>query len=86
MAALIKHRASNQGKASTKISDVKGGVFGPIFGKNDKHLFVLAQTGILESTDGGASWQKAIPIAKDMKSVANLSLDGIRSDARHRFM
>jgi hypothetical protein len=69
--ALIK--TTDQGKSWTKLSDLKGGVFGPIFGKSDKHLFVLAQAGILESTDGGTSWQKAIPVAKDMKSVANLS-------------
>ncbi len=69
--ALIK--TTDQGKSWTKLSDVKGGVFGPIFGKSDKHLFVLAQAGILESTNGGTSWQKAIPAPKDMKSVANLS-------------
>jgi photosystem II stability/assembly factor-like uncharacterized protein len=63
----------DQGKSWTKLSDLKGGIFGPIFGKSEKHLFVLAQTGILESTDGGATWQKAIAIPKGMKSVANLS-------------
>lgn len=69
--ALIK--TNDQGKSWTKIGDFKGGLFGPIFGKSDKHLFVLAQNGILESTDGGASWQKAIPVPKEMKSVANLA-------------
>jgi photosystem II stability/assembly factor-like uncharacterized protein len=68
---LIK--TADQGKSFTKISDLKGGLFGPIFGKNDKHLFVLALNGIVESTDGGATWQKAIPTPKDMKSVANLA-------------
>jgi photosystem II stability/assembly factor-like uncharacterized protein len=57
----------------TKISDIKGGLFGPIFGKNDKHVFVLAQNGILESTDGGVTWAKPIAVPKEMKSVANLA-------------
>lgn len=69
--ALIK--TTDQGKSFTKISDLKGGLYGPIFGKDDKHLFVLAQNGIVESTDGGATWQKPIPTPKEMKSVANLA-------------
>jgi photosystem II stability/assembly factor-like uncharacterized protein len=69
--ALIK--TTDQGKSFTKISDLKGGLFGPIFGKDDKHLFVLAQNGIVESTDGGTTWQKPIPTPKEMKSVANLA-------------
>ena len=63
----------DQGKSWTAISDIKGGIFGPIFGKNADHLFVLAQAGILESTDGGKSWSKTIAAPKAMKSVANLS-------------
>jgi photosystem II stability/assembly factor-like uncharacterized protein len=63
----------DQAKTWQKVSDVKGGVFGPIFGTSAKHLFVLTQGGIVESTDGGASWLKAIAIPKEMKSVANLA-------------
>ncbi|HZZ79307.1 MAG TPA: hypothetical protein VFE62_12365 [Gemmataceae bacterium] len=69
--ALIK--TSDQGKSWQKISDVKGGIFGPIFGKSADHLFLLTQAGILESTDGGKAWGKPIAIPKGMKSVANLS-------------
>src|SRR5581483_314264 len=46
----------DQGKTWQKVSDVKAGIFGPIFGKNDKHLLMLCQGGIVESTNGGATW------------------------------
>ena len=65
--------SEDQGKSWQKISDLKDGRFGPIFGKNADHLFVLAQAGIVESTDGGKSWAKAIPAPKDMKGVSTLS-------------
>jgi photosystem II stability/assembly factor-like uncharacterized protein len=69
--ALIK--TGDQGKSWQKISDVKGGIFGPVFGKTAAHLFILTQAGIIESSDGGKTWSKTITIPKGMKSVANLS-------------
>ena len=69
--ALITTR--DQGKSWQKISDVKDGRFGPIFGKSAQHLFVLTQAGIVESTDGGASWSKAIPAPREMKGIDALS-------------
>ena len=69
--ALIATR--DQGKSWQKISDLKDGRFGPIFGKNAEHLLVLTQAGIVESTDGGMSWSKAIAAPKEMKGVSTLS-------------
>lgn len=69
--ALVSTR--DQGKSFTKISGLKGGLFGPIFGKNAEHLFVLTQAGIVESSDGGKSWSKVIPVPKEMKGLVNLS-------------
>ena len=63
----------DQGKSWQKVGALKAGLFGPIFGKNDKHLFVLTQGGIVESTDGGATWADLIAVPKQMKSVANLA-------------
>jgi photosystem II stability/assembly factor-like uncharacterized protein len=69
--ALIK--TTDQGKSWSKISDLKGGMFGPIFGKSAEHLFVLTSGGIVESTDGGKSWGKAIAAPKEMKGIGGLS-------------
>ena len=69
--ALISTK--DQGKTWTKISTLKDGRFGPIFGKSADHLFVLTGAGIVESTDGGKSWGKAIPAPKEMKGVSNLT-------------
>jgi hypothetical protein len=72
--ALIK--TTDQGKSWTKISDFNGsGLYGPIFGKDHKHMFVLSSLGIVESTDGGKTWGRDgfISPPKGMKSVANLS-------------
>jgi photosystem II stability/assembly factor-like uncharacterized protein len=64
---------SDQGKTWKKIADVKDGAYGPIFGKDSKHLFVLARSGILESTDGGATWGKPLPYPKELKGWSPLT-------------
>jgi photosystem II stability/assembly factor-like uncharacterized protein len=69
--ALISTR--DQGKSWTKISALKDGRFGPIFGKSPEHLFVLMGAGILESTDTGKSWGKAIAAPKEMKGIGGLA-------------
>jgi photosystem II stability/assembly factor-like uncharacterized protein len=63
----------DQGQSWTKISDLKDGRFGPIFGKSAEQMFVLTQAGIVESSDGGKSWSKAIPAPKEMKGIGNLT-------------
>ena len=42
------------------LHDQRRRVYGPIFGKDGKQLFVLTKAGIVESTDGGASSSKPI--------------------------
>jgi BNR/Asp-box repeat len=64
---------TDQGQSWKKRCDLKDGRFGPIFGKDGKHLFVLTGAGILESTDDGASWGKALPVPKAMGGVSTLS-------------
>jgi hypothetical protein len=36
--------------------------FGPWFGKDDKHLMVVAKDGFSESTDGGETWKTVAPL------------------------
>ncbi|MFM9960231.1 MAG: WD40/YVTN/BNR-like repeat-containing protein [Planctomycetaceae bacterium] len=62
-------------KAETwkRIGSVKEAQYGPIFGKNARHLFVLTKAGPVESTDGGATWSPPLAPPKDMKGIGGLS-------------
>jgi photosystem II stability/assembly factor-like uncharacterized protein len=64
---------TDKGKNWKKLGTVKGGRYGPIFGKDGKHLFVLTNAGIVESRDGGASWSKPVALPKELKRVEALS-------------
>ena len=52
---------------------MKDALYGPVFGKDGKHLFVLTKAGVAESTDGGATWSKPLAPPKEMKGVGGLS-------------
>jgi len=56
-----------------KLGDLKDGRYGPVFGKDARHMFVLTGSGIVESTDGGASWSKSLPLPKELKGAAPLT-------------
>jgi photosystem II stability/assembly factor-like uncharacterized protein len=73
--------STDQGQTWTKLSEVKEGRCGPVFGKDPKHLLVLTATGIRESEDGGASWQAQIPLPAPLKGAGNLAW--IEYDVRH---
>jgi photosystem II stability/assembly factor-like uncharacterized protein len=64
---------TDRGETWKKLSAVKDGRVGPIFGKKANHLFVLTGGGILESHDGGATWLKPIALPAPLKSVGALS-------------
>jgi len=65
--------STDRGESWKERGKIKGGRYGPIFGKDVKHLFVLTNAGIVESRDGGASWAKPIPLPKELKSVGPLT-------------
>ena len=69
--ALLKGTGS--GAKWEKLSDVKNARYGPVFGKDAKHLFVLTSAGVIESTDGGAKWGKPLPVPKQLKGVSPLT-------------
>lgn len=71
----------DKGKTWEQVSSLKDGRFGPIFGKDERHLFVLTGAGIVESTDGGASWSKPIALPKELKGVGPLTW--MEYDPRH---
>jgi photosystem II stability/assembly factor-like uncharacterized protein len=64
---------ADKGESWNKLSDLKDGRFGPIFGRDKKHMFVLTGGGIVESSDGGATWGKAIALPKTFGGVSALS-------------
>jgi photosystem II stability/assembly factor-like uncharacterized protein len=65
--------SSDKGANWKKISDVKEGRYGPIFGKDASQVFVLTGNGIVESRDGGATWLPAIPLPKALGGVSSLT-------------
>jgi photosystem II stability/assembly factor-like uncharacterized protein len=64
---------SDKGETWKKVCALKDGRYGPVFGKDNKHLFVLTGSGIVESTDGGETWSKPIALPKGMKGAGGLS-------------
>lgn len=69
--ALI--RTTDKAATWEKVCDLKDGRFGPAFGKDERHLFVLTGAGVVESTDGGATWASPIPVPKELKGVSSLT-------------
>jgi hypothetical protein len=69
--ALI--RTTNKGERWEKVSAVKDGRFGPVSGKGAKHLFVLTGAGVVESTDGGATWSAPVALPKGFQGVSPLT-------------
>ena len=67
------HKTTDAGKTWAKLGAVKDGRYGPVFGKDAKHLFVLTGAGVVESTDGGAAWSPPIPVPPGLKGVGALT-------------
>jgi photosystem II stability/assembly factor-like uncharacterized protein len=66
-------KGTDKGAKWEKVSDVKDARYGPIFGKDAKQMFVLTTAGVIESTDGGATWSKPIAVPKELKGVNTLT-------------
>jgi hypothetical protein len=64
---------ADRGATWRKVGAVKEGLYGPVFGKDARHLFVLTKAGVVESTDGGATWTGPLPPPKGLKGVVGLS-------------
>jgi photosystem II stability/assembly factor-like uncharacterized protein len=69
--ALLK--GTDKGAKWEKVCDAQAGRYGPIFGKDAKHMFILTNAGVIETTDGGATWTKPLAIPKEMKGVSPLT-------------
>jgi hypothetical protein len=65
--------SSDKGETWKKLGDIKDGQYGPIFGKDTKQMFVLTKAGVVESSDGGATWGKAIAPPKELKGISTLT-------------
>lgn len=67
--------STDKGENWKKVCDFKDGRYGPIFGKDTKQMFVLTQAGIVETTDGGATWSKPIAPPAPLKGGGLTWLD-----------
>ena len=65
--------SSDKGESWKKLGDIKDGRYGPIFGKDNSQMFVLTGAGIVESTDGGATWSKPVELPKEVKGGGALT-------------
>ena len=63
----------NNGETWKKLGEIKDAQYGPIFGKDETQMFVLTKAGVVESTDGGATWSKPLAPPKEMKGIGGLS-------------
>jgi hypothetical protein len=72
--------SSDQGETWKQHCAIKDGRFGPIFGKDDKHLLVVTPRGIVESRDAGSTWSTPIALAKPLQ--ANSPLTWLGYDAK----
>jgi photosystem II stability/assembly factor-like uncharacterized protein len=63
----------DQGATWTKAADIEDGRYGPVFGKDTKHMFVLTGAGVVESIDGGATWSKPIAPPEDLQAIGGLT-------------
>ena len=64
---------TDKGATWKKVCDLKDGEYGPVFGKDAKHLFILGRAGVIESTDAGATWSKPLPLPKELKGWSMLT-------------
>ncbi|MFO0804734.1 MAG: hypothetical protein U0791_16625 [Gemmataceae bacterium] len=67
------HKTSDSGATWEKVSANKDPKYGPVFGKTARQIFVLTGAGIVESTDGGATWGTPLAAPKELKGVGGLT-------------
>lgn len=72
--------STDKGKTWRVLNPLKGGRYGPVFGKSDKDMFVLAGAGIVSSNDGGASWSSPLALPREVRGSV---LTWMEHDPRH---
>jgi photosystem II stability/assembly factor-like uncharacterized protein len=72
---------ADQGATWRKVGAVRDALYGPVFGRDEKHLLVLTKAGVVESTDGGATWSRPLPPPPAMRGAGGLSW--LEYDPRH---
>jgi photosystem II stability/assembly factor-like uncharacterized protein len=65
--------SKDKGETWEKRGDLKDGRYGPIFGRDAKHLFALTGKEIVESTDGGVTWPVKTALPQGLKGVSALT-------------
>jgi hypothetical protein len=67
--------SSDTGKSWQTVCPLKGGHYGPVPGKTKEHFFVLTGDGVIETTNAGRAWSKAISVPPEVKGPGLTWLD-----------
>ena len=78
--ALLK--GTEKGAKWEKVSDVKDARYGPVFGKDAKHLFVLTAAGVIESADARRDVVEAARGAEGTEGREHADLARLRPEER----
>jgi hypothetical protein len=65
--------SADKGESWKSIGSVKDAQYGPIFGKDTKHMLILTKAGVVESSDGGSTWSPPLVPPKVMKGTSGLA-------------
>jgi hypothetical protein len=63
---------TDQGATWKKFAAPRDALYGPVFGKDARHLFILTRAGVVESADGGLDWSKPLPPPQALKGLGGL--------------
>ena len=66
-------RGTDTGARWEQVAEVKDARYGPVFGRDARHLFVLTAAGVIESADAGSTWSKPLAVPKELKGVSALT-------------
>jgi hypothetical protein len=62
----------DQGATWKKLGAPKDALYGPVFGKDARHLFILTRAGVCESADAGQHWSEPLPPPRALKGLGGL--------------
>jgi hypothetical protein len=65
--------SADRGATWKTLSTLKDARYGPVFGTDDKRVFVLTGAGVVESADGGRSWSKPVAPPEGLGGTGGLT-------------
>jgi hypothetical protein len=65
--------SADKGATWKMVGAIKEAQYGPVFGKDARHMLALTGAGVIESTDDGATWSKALAPPREMNGTGGLT-------------